>query len=235
MCVGAALGEAREADGGVWCLGAEVFDLEFEPAFELVGGDRDSWVAADRQLDHGPSLDAGGPCGNGCQRASRAGHTHTPAGLFGDATPGYTSPKPGMVIAPYRSPSVAERAWDSTLIPTGQVPTMRRNPFLDFQLTAEKAGYPALLFVSLLCLTLVVVPVALLALTQAVWVLGLAVLSLIGAIAILSAGIAAAFADRGEPDLEAPNAGAASDESPQVVPLRRSFQPPGDGHDRRAA
>jgi hypothetical protein len=112
---------------------------------------------------------------------------------------------------------------------------MRRNPFLDFQLTAEKAGYPALLFVSLLCLTLVVVPVALLALTQAVWVLGLAVLSLIGAIAILSAGIAAAFADRGEPDLEAPNAGAASDESPQVVPLRRSFQPPGDGHDRRAA
>ena len=123
----------------------------------------------------------------------------------------------------------------STPIPTGQVPTMRRDPFLDFQVTAEKAGYPALLFVSLLCLTLVVVPVALLALTQAVWVLVLALLSLIGAIAILSAGIGAAFADRGEPDLGSPNADAASDEPPHVVPLRRSLQPPGDGHDRKAA
>jgi hypothetical protein len=112
---------------------------------------------------------------------------------------------------------------------------MRRNPFLDFQLTAEKAGYPALLFVSLLCLALVVVPVALLALTQAVWVLALALLSLMGAIAILTAAIGAAFADRGEPDLEAPNAGAAFDESPQVVPLHRGFQPSGDGHDRKAA
>jgi hypothetical protein len=106
-------------------------------------------------------------------------------------------------------------------------PTMRRNPFLDFQVTAEKAGYPALLFVSLLCLTLVVVPVALLALTKAVWVLVLALLSLIGAIAILAAGIGAALADRGEPDLRAPNADAASDEPPQVVPLRRSFGPRG--------
>ena len=113
---------------------------------------------------------------------------------------------------------------------------MRRNPFLDFQLTAERAGYPALLIVSLVCLTLVVVPVALLALTQAVWVLVVALLSLIGAIAILTAAIGAAFADRGEPDLESPKAIAAPDESPQVVPLRRSELPlPGDGHDRKAA
>jgi hypothetical protein len=77
---------------------------------------------------------------------------------------------------------------------------MRRSPFLDFQLAAERAGYPALLIVSLVCLTLVVVPVVLLALTQAVWVLVLALLSLSGAIAILAAGIGAAFADRGEPD-----------------------------------
>jgi hypothetical protein len=96
---------------------------------------------------------------------------------------------------------------------------MRRNPFLGFQVTAERAGYPALLFVSLLCLALVVVPVLLLALTQAVWVLVLAMLSLTGAIAILAAGIGASFADRGEADLEPPRA--TPEEHPPVVHLRR--------------
>jgi hypothetical protein len=79
---------------------------------------------------------------------------------------------------------------------------MRRDPFLDFQRTAERAGYPALLLVSLLCLALVVVPVVLLALTQSMWVLVLALLGLSGAIAILSAAIGASFADGGEADLE---------------------------------
>ena len=111
---------------------------------------------------------------------------------------------------------------------------MRRNPFLDFQLTAERAGYPALLIVSLLCLALVVVPVALLALTKAVWVLVLAVLSLGGAVAILTAGIGASFADGGEADLEPPKA--ASEEHSPVVYLRRNELPPrADGHDRTAA
>jgi hypothetical protein len=113
---------------------------------------------------------------------------------------------------------------------------MRCRPFLDFQLTAERAGYPALLIVSLVCLTLVVVPVALLALTRAVWVLVLALLSLGGAIAILTAGIGAAFADHGEPELESPKAGTAAEEHPDVVPLRRTeLPPPGDGRDRKAA
>ena len=66
---------------------------------------------------------------------------------------------------------------------------MRRNPFIDFQVTAERAGYPALLFVSLLCLALVLVPFTLLVLTQAVWVLVLAMVSLSGAIAILAAAL----------------------------------------------
>jgi hypothetical protein len=79
---------------------------------------------------------------------------------------------------------------------------MRRNPFLDFQVTAERAGCPALLFVSLLCLGLVLVPFTLLVLTQAVWVLVVAMVSLSGAIAILAAGIGASLADRGEADLE---------------------------------
>jgi hypothetical protein len=111
---------------------------------------------------------------------------------------------------------------------------MRRNPFLDFQVTAERAGYPALLFVSLLCLALVLVPVALLALTQAVWVLALALLSLSGAVAILAAGIGAAFADGGEADLEPPKA--TPEEHSPVAHLRRNEPPPpADRQDRKAA
>jgi hypothetical protein len=111
---------------------------------------------------------------------------------------------------------------------------MRRHPFLDFQVMAERAGYPALLIVSLVCLALVVVPVLLLALTQAVWVLILALLSLGGAVAILFAGIGAALADGGEADLEPPKA--APEERSPVTRLRRNeLRPPADGHDRKAA
>jgi hypothetical protein len=77
---------------------------------------------------------------------------------------------------------------------------MWRRPFLDFQVTAERAGYPALLLVSVLCLAIVVVPVLLLALIEATWVLVLAGLSLVAAVAILDAGFAAALADHEEPD-----------------------------------
>ena len=111
---------------------------------------------------------------------------------------------------------------------------MRRNPFLDFQLTAERAGYPALLIVSLLCHALVVMPFLLLALTQAVWVLVLALLSLSGAVAILFAGIGASLADRGDADLEPPKT--APEEHSPVAPHRRNeVPPPADGHDRKAA
>ena len=96
---------------------------------------------------------------------------------------------------------------------------MRRNPFVHFQVTAERAGYPALLFVSLLCLALVLAPFLLLALTQAVWVLVLALLSLGGAVAILFAGIAASLADGGEADLEPPRA--APEEHSPVTRLRQ--------------
>jgi hypothetical protein len=75
---------------------------------------------------------------------------------------------------------------------------MWRRPFLDFQVRAERAGYPALLLVSLLCLAIVVVPFLLLALIEATWILVVTLLSLALAVAILGAGIAAALADRGE-------------------------------------
>jgi hypothetical protein len=76
---------------------------------------------------------------------------------------------------------------------------MRRNPFLDFHQTAEAAGYPALLIVSLLCLGLVVLPVALLGLTGAGWLLALALLSLVAAVSILTGAIDAAMSDADEP------------------------------------
>jgi uncharacterized membrane protein YhaH (DUF805 family) len=75
---------------------------------------------------------------------------------------------------------------------------MWRRPFLDFQVRAERAGYPALLFVSLLCLAIVIVPFLLLALIEATWILVVTLLSLILAVAILGAGIGAALADRDE-------------------------------------
>jgi hypothetical protein len=76
---------------------------------------------------------------------------------------------------------------------------MQGNPFLNFHRSAEAAGYPALLIVSAVCLALVVVPIALLALTQATWVLAFALLSLVAAVAILAGEIDAAFSDYGEP------------------------------------
>jgi hypothetical protein len=51
---------------------------------------------------------------------------------------------------------------------------MRRDPFLDFHRTAEAAGYPALLVVSLFALGLVVTPVLLLALALLAGELGAA-------------------------------------------------------------
>jgi hypothetical protein len=76
---------------------------------------------------------------------------------------------------------------------------MRSDPFLDFHQSAERAGYPALLIVSLVALGLVVAPVALLALTRAVWVLVIAVLSIFAALALLAGEVGAAFADGDEP------------------------------------
>jgi hypothetical protein len=77
---------------------------------------------------------------------------------------------------------------------------MRGNPILNSLRTADAAGYPALLIVSAICLGLVVAPVALLGLTDAAWVLGLAVLYLIVALAVLIGAVGAALSDGDESD-----------------------------------
>jgi hypothetical protein len=80
--------------------------------------------------------------------------------------------------------------------------SMRGNPVLNSLRTAEAAGYPALLIVSAVCLGLVVGAVALLGLTDAGWVLGLALLYLVIAIVVLSVAVGAALSEGGEPDAE---------------------------------
>ncbi len=98
---------------------------------------------------------------------------------------------------------------------------MPRNPFLDFHRAAEAAGYPALLIVTTVCLALVVLPVALLGLIEAGWVLALALLSLVAAVAILAGAVDAALSDADEPArarTSASTAGA-SDDSDSVASL----------------
>jgi len=76
---------------------------------------------------------------------------------------------------------------------------MRSDPFLDFHRTAEAAGYPALLVVSIAALAVVVFPVMLLALTRGVWALVLAVLSIFAALCLLAGAFGAAVADANDP------------------------------------
>lgn len=114
---------------------------------------------------------------------------------------------------------------------------MRGNPFLNFHRRAEAAGYPALLIVSVVCLALVVTPVLLLGLTDAGWVLALALLNLIVAIAVLAGEVLAALSDYDEPTAGPARRGvAASDERDPIVSLPRRHQTTRHaGEDRRAA
>jgi hypothetical protein len=114
---------------------------------------------------------------------------------------------------------------------------MRDNPFLNFHRRAEAAGYPALLIVSLVSLALVVTPVLLLGLTRAVWVLALALLNLLLAMAVLAGAVLAAMSDYGEPaEGRAGSGDAADDERNQTVRLpRRDATTPQAGDHRRAA
>ena len=114
---------------------------------------------------------------------------------------------------------------------------MRGNPFLNFHRTAEASGYPALLIVSVVCLALVVTPILLLGLTDAGWVLALALLNLIVAIGVLAGAVLAALSDVDERAAGPASRGvAASDERDPIMPLQRRHQATRHaGEDRRAA
>jgi hypothetical protein len=105
---------------------------------------------------------------------------------------------------------------------------MRGNPILNSLRTAEAAGYPALLIVSAGCLGLVVGPVALLGLTDAGWLLVLALLYLIVAVVVLSVAVGAALSEGDEPDAEGQAPGSReSDERDPIEPPPSAGRQPG--------
>ena len=114
---------------------------------------------------------------------------------------------------------------------------MRGNPFFNFHRQAEAAGYPALLIVSVVCLALVVTPILLLGVTDAGWMLALALLNLIVAIGVLAGAVLAALSDVDERAASpASRDVAASDERNPIVPLpRRHRTTRHASDDRRAA
>ena len=76
---------------------------------------------------------------------------------------------------------------------------MRTNPLLRFHRAAEAAGYPALLIVALVALTLVVATVMLLAMVGGVAAFALSMLSLVAAVGLVWAAIEAALSDADDP------------------------------------
>jgi hypothetical protein len=100
-------------------------------------------------------------------------------------------------------------------------PAMRPNPFIRFNRAAEAAGYPALLVEILFAMVIMVAGVALLAMMEAAWAFAWAMLSLVVAIAIISAAMMAALSDDEEPAAERAGARSTPAESEAVVPLPR--------------
>jgi hypothetical protein len=112
---------------------------------------------------------------------------------------------------------------------------MRRDPFLDFHRAAESAGYPALLIVSMVSLGAVVAPLVLLALTGAGWLLGVTLLGLIAAIALLAGEFNAAVSDGDEAPRRRVGAATSARGDPIRNPPRREAGTGPDGQGRRAA
>jgi len=113
---------------------------------------------------------------------------------------------------------------------------MRVNPLLRFHHSAEAAGYPALLIVSMFSLGVVVAPIALLALTRAAWALVLALLGLIAAVILLAWEVDAALADYEQPAHGRAAGDAVADRSQPILPLQgREPAARRSGDERRAA
>ena len=113
---------------------------------------------------------------------------------------------------------------------------MSGNPFLVFHRAAEAEGYPAMLLVTMVSLTIMVVAIALLALMQTAWAFATALLSLISAIAILAGEVDAALRDAGPLPAKRAEARSAFPETKAAVPLpRRDLPEDQRGRDRNAA
>jgi hypothetical protein len=114
--------------------------------------------------------------------------------------------------------------------------TMRsNNPLVLSHRAAEAAGYPALLLLTLLCLTLTVVAIALVGMIETVWALVWAVLTMLAAAVILTVGTYVTLDDDEEPVAEGTIARSWSSEPEAVVPLPRDPARPQQSSERKAA
>ena len=114
---------------------------------------------------------------------------------------------------------------------------MRRDGFLRFHRGAEAAGYPALLIIAMVSLTMVVAAVAVLGLTGGAWAFLFAVMTLGAALALLWGEIDAALSDVEEPAAGERAYGSAPSKPQTVVSMKRPDHPTGPEHrsDRQAA
>ena len=113
---------------------------------------------------------------------------------------------------------------------------MRPKAVIRFNRTAEAAGYPALLVETLFAMVIMVAAIALLAMMEAAWAFAWVMLSLVVAIAIISAAMMAALSDDEEPAPEHVAAGSTSREPETVVPLpQRELPARQHPPDRKAA
>jgi hypothetical protein len=163
----------------MWRIRSKLVELLLEPGLEFVCRHRHTRMAADRELKHASIIELSRVASHGYQPPSRVTQVGHSGGRW-------------CLARMAASPSQREH-WKTT---------MQSDPFLDFHRTAESAGYPAMLIVSVFALALVVAPVMLLALTRAVWVLVIAVLSIFAALALLAGAFGAAVADSDEPPPE---------------------------------
>ena len=92
---------------------------------------------------------------------------------------------------------------------------------LRFHKAAEAAGYPVLLIISVVALATVVAPVALLGITESVWAFGLAIVSLLMALAVVAAAIHTAVSDGDDPATGRAGSGSAAGEHERAVPPHR--------------
>jgi membrane protein implicated in regulation of membrane protease activity len=75
---------------------------------------------------------------------------------------------------------------------------MRGNAFTDSHRTAEEAGYPALLLVTMVAAAMMVGAIVLLAAMESAWAFAVSMLTLVAALGLLAGDLVIAFAESNE-------------------------------------
>jgi hypothetical protein len=109
------------------------------------------------------------------------------------------------------------------------------NPLVLSHRRAEAAGYPALLLLTLLCLSLAVVAIALIGVIETVWALVWAVLTMLAAAGVLTVGTYVTLDDDEVPVAEGTIARSSASDPEAAVPLRRDPAHQQQSSERQAA